>query len=124
MRALVAAMIIALSIAGCSFAHDSDAEAKRRATAIWRENMAVVDESIEFWRGRQDGVAPHTTKQLESAIVFFERLTLIRAADMSYLGPIPDEGLQGAAVRWKEWYGVYAGRLTYDANEQQVIVAE
>lgn len=87
------------------------------------KNMAVVDESIEFWR-RQDGVAPHTTKQLESAIVFFERLTLIRAADMSYLGPIPDEGLEGAAVRWKEWYSVYAGRLTYDANEQQVIVAE
>jgi hypothetical protein len=93
-----------------------------RAKRLWQQNMAIVDDSVEFWKKRT-GAATHTPEELEKAIEFFETVTQLRGrTNMSFIGPIPDESLEGASREWKAWYESHAERLTYDASTKRVIL--
>jgi hypothetical protein len=72
-----------------------------RAREIWEHNMTIVDRSVEFWKKKQPGTAPYGAEELTNAIDFFETLTKIRGANLSFIGPIPDEQLEKASAAWK-----------------------
>jgi len=120
------AFIIALHAFGaCTSTHAGAGDAvalHEKARELWQRNMAIVDESVEFWK-KQTGTSPYTPKELENAIDFFETVTELHGrANMSFIGPIPDESLENASREWKAWYDAHAERLMYDASKKRVIL--
>jgi hypothetical protein len=93
-----------------------------RAKQIWQQNMTVVDRSVEFWKKQQPGTAPYGSEELTNAIDFFETLTHIRGANLSFIGPIPDESLEKVSKEWKVWYAAHGEHLTYNASKHRVIL--
>lgn len=123
---LAIVLIIAMHAFGaCAPTHAGarDAAASHeKAKELWRLNMIIVDESVEFWKKRT-GTAQYTPKELENAVDFFETVTELRGrANMSFIGIIPDESLENASREWKTWYEAHAERLTYDASKKRVVV--
>jgi len=95
-----------------------------RAREVWLGNMAIIDRSVEFWKKKQPGTAPYTPEDLTRAIDFFETITRIRGANLSFLGPIPDGDLEKVKNEWKAWYAGHGDRLIYDATSRRVLVTK
>lgn len=111
---------------GCaSVAPDPEAvaAARTRAHEIWQRNMLIVDESVAVWKGRS-GTASFTADELTTAIEFFETLTGIEGANFSFIGPIPDEGLEKLSAAWKVWHETHGQRLMYSTSKQRVILTD
>ena len=120
-------MIAAIcATAACTSAERSERAAtlNDRAKQTWQQNMTIVDRSVEFWKKKQPGTAPYGSEELTNAIDFFETLTQIRGANLSFIGPIPDEQLEKASIEWKKWYAVHSRHLTYDAWKRRVIIRD
>jgi hypothetical protein len=129
MRARLALVLLtALHVFGaCTSPQAGTSEAvvlHEKATELWQRNMTIVDESVAFWKKRT-GTAPYTPDELTEAIDFFETVTELRGrANMSFIGPIPDESLEGASREWKAWYAAHAEHLTYDTAKNRVVVTK
>jgi hypothetical protein len=104
-------------------APEAVAAARARAQEIWQRNMAIIDHSVAFWKGRS-GTAPYTADELTGAIEFFETLTRIKGANLSFIGPIPDESLEKLSSEWKIWRAKQGDRLTYDTSKRRVVVSD
>jgi hypothetical protein len=128
-RWLTVGFIVGLHlIAACTATHTAawDAVAlHEKAKELWLRNMTIVDESVDFWKKSVVGSAPYTPKELESAIDFFETVTEMRGrANMSFIGPIPDESLENASREWKAWYVTRGEHLMYDPSKRRVVVGD
>ena len=128
-RPLTLAFIVVLPlIGGCTATHTAarDAVALHAKTKErWLRNMTIVDEGVDFWKKGVGGSAPYTPKELENAIDFFETVTEMRGrANMSFIGPIPDESLENASREWKAWYVTRGEHLMYDPSKRRVVVSE
>lgn len=128
-RRLTLGFIVALDLIGaCTPTHTAARDAvalHEKATALWLRNMTIVDESVDFWKNGVVGSAPYTPKELENAIDFFETLTEMRGrANMSFIGPIPDESLENASREWKAWYVTHGEHLMYDPSKRRAVVSD
>ena len=126
---LTLAFIAALPLIGaCTATHTAAHDAvalHAKAKELWLRNMTIIDESVDFWKKGVVGSAPYTPKELENAIDFFETVTEMRGrANMSFIGPIPDESLENASREWKAWYVTRGEHLMYDPSRRRVVVSE
>lgn len=83
-----------------------------RVQEIWLHHMKIIDDCVMFWKARAPGTSPHEPEELEEAMEFFARLTGVTGGKLSAIGPLPDESLEEAAVKWKDWYRSHHDRLT------------
>jgi hypothetical protein len=120
---LIATTVISVACTGASSSQNATMM-NDYAKRIWQQNMAIVDRSVEFWKKKQSGTAPYRSEELTSAIDFFETLTQIKGANLSFLGPIPDEQLETASIKWKAWYALHGDHLTYDTPKRRVIISK
>lgn len=119
----VVALHLLIACAVVAPAPEAVTVARVRAQEIWQRNMLIVDESVVFWKGHS-GTAPHTADELTNAIEFFQVLTRIKGANFSFIGPIPDEGLEKLSAKWKAWHAAHGEQLTYDTSKQRVILTD
>ena len=124
-RILLIALTTLVSI-GCMSTDQSEHETALgvRAKEMWEHNMTIVDRSVEFWKKKEPGTAPYGADELTNAIDFFETLTSIRGANLSFIGPIPDEQLEKVSAEWKAWYATHSDRLQYDPSARRVSVRQ
>ena len=114
---ITALIVTALVVNACAEISRSDDGARNEhARRVWSDHMTVIDRSVDFWKRRQPGSAPYSSEELTKAIEFFETLTLIKGANLSFIGAIPDESLESMRTKWKAWYDAHADELTYDST--------
>jgi hypothetical protein len=123
-RIMLVFVVALYLIAACTPTHTTARAVAlhEKAKELWLRNMMIVDESVDFWEKGVAGSAPYTPKELENAIGFFETVTQMRGrANMSFIGPIPDESLRSASREWKAWYVIHGEHLIYDPSKRLVV---
>ncbi|MEK6375003.1 MAG: hypothetical protein AABO58_20205 [Acidobacteriota bacterium] len=126
-RRLTVLMVAAMSmVGGCETVDRGQTAATlhEQAKRKWLQNMTIVDRSVEFWKQKQAGAAPYRSDDLMRAIDFFETLTQIKGANLTFLGPLPDEQLERVSIEWKSWYVAHGRQLTYDNSRDRVVLDE
>jgi hypothetical protein len=109
-------------VASCTHVSGDSVASRERASLEWDRNMAVIAESIQWWKNGS-GTAPYTPDQITESITFFEELTKIYSGSMSFIGPIPNAQMEHAREEWVTWYQLHGDELTFDATSRRVLVA-
>lgn len=126
-RRLTVLMLAAMAMVGGCVAADHGQTAATlhdQAKRVWQQNMTIVDSSVEFWKQKRVGAARYGSDDLMRAIDFFETLTQIKGANLSFFGPIPDERLERVNTEWKSWYATHGSQLTYDEVSNRVVLKQ